>query len=245
MSTTTKTKDGAGRPEWAVTPVGLQVAVGGSGLNPAPFRILPHGIEFDARLTEEEYRGLLGALRTMQDAYDACLGSTLRKGVEWFGKDRVEEWLEQLEFPYATAVRALVISQLELAFDEWTGLTGEHLHVLGLAFRGNQELQEKWSRLVLKHQLSPKALKVSIERGEVVTDKDIEATSGQKTGGLGFEWELELAYKQWTRRIGGHDAVLHWSRDARERWLAGVEPITKLAAEVKASLEQETAEVQG
>lgn len=236
MSTTNTKQTGAARPEGAGTLVELQVAVGDSGMQPAPFRITPHGIEFGARLTEAEFRGLLGALRTMQDAYDACLGSALRAGFTWFGKDRVEEWLEQLEFPYATAVRALVISQLELPFNGWTGLTGEHLHVLGLAFRGHLELQEKWARLVLEHKLSPKALKVSIERGAVVTDADIEATSGKQTGGLGFEWELELAYKQWTRRIGGHDAVLHWSRESRERWLAGVEPITKLAEEVKASL---------
>lgn len=201
------------------------------------FRITPNGVVFAEELSREEFRELIGMFKMLGDSYDILLGSTLRAGMEWYGKEYVEEVLEQTQFPYADAMRALVISQMELKFDDWTGLTGDHFHVLGLAFRGDAVLQEKWARETEAHRLTPRALKRSIERGEVVTDAQIEEESGGHSGGYGYLDELALAYSQWSRRIGGKKAVLDLPRAEKVLWLDSVKPIRELASEVESSLE--------
>jgi hypothetical protein len=212
--------------------------VGGELERERSFRITPTGVVFTKELTKEEFRELIGMFKVLGDSYDICLGTTLRAGMEWYGKEYVEGVLEQAEFPYAAAVRALVLSQMELDFTEWTGLTGDHYHVLGLAFRGDATLQEKWAQETEKHHLSPRALKRSIERGEVVTDAQIEEESGGHSGGFGYLDELALAYSQWSRRVGGKKAVMELPRDEKIKWLGSVQPIVELAEEVEASLDE-------
>lgn len=211
--------------------------VGGELEKERSFRITPNGVVFTKQLGKQEFRELVGMFKVLGDSYDVCLGTTLRAGMDWYGKEYVEEVLEQAEFPYAAAVRALVISQMELDFTEWTGLTGDHYHVLGLAFRGDAQLQEKWAKAAEDNQLTPRALKRSIERGEVVTDAQIEEESGGHSGGYGYLDELALAYSQWSRRVGGKKAVLDLPRDEKVKWLDSVKPIRELAAEVEDSLD--------
>jgi hypothetical protein len=203
------------------------------------FVVTPHGLQFYGKLSESEFRELLRMLKALGESFDLCFGSALKAGFEWYGRERTEELLEQAEFPYAKAMRALVLAQMELRFDAWTGLTGDHFHVLGMAFRGHEDLQEKWAGLAEEHKLSPRALKRSIECGEVVTDEIIEEDSGKGTGGIGYLDELELAYRQWSHRIGGKSAVLKLEPELRRRWLDGVSPILELAREVEMSLSSE------
>ena len=212
--------------------------VGGELEKERSFRITPTGVVFTKELAKEEFRELIGMFKVLGDSYDICLGTTLRAGMEWYGKEYVEEVLEQAEFPYAAAVRALVISQMELDFTEWTGLTGDHYHVLGLAFRGDSKLQEQWAKEAEEHHLTPRALKRSIERGEVVTDAQIEEESGGHSGGYGYLDELALAYSQWSRRVGGKSAVMDLPRDEKVKWLDSVKPIRELAQEVEESLDE-------
>jgi hypothetical protein len=212
--------------------------VGGELERERSFRITSTGVVFAKELSKEEFRELVGMFKVLGDSYDVCLGTTLRAGMEWYGKEYVEGVLEQAQFPYAAAVRALVLSQMDLDFAEWTGLTGDHYHVLGLAFRGDANLQQKWAQETEMHHLSPRALKRSIERGEVVTDAQIEEESGGRSGGYGYLDELALAYSQWSRRVGGKKAVLDLPRDEKQKWLESVQPIRELASEVEDSLDE-------
>ena len=211
--------------------------LGGEMEKDRSFRITGNGVVFAKQLGKEEFRELVGMFKVLGDSYDVCLGTTLKAGMDWYGKEWVEEVLEQAEFPYAAAVRAFVIAQMELDFTDWTGLTGDHLHVLGLAFRGDAELQAKWAKETEKHHLTPRALKRSIERGEVVTDAQIEEESGGHSGGYGYLDELALAYSQWSRRVGGKKAVMQLPRDEKQKWLDSVKPIRELASEVEESLD--------
>jgi len=212
--------------------------IGGVHSREMSFRITPTGVVFSKQLGKDEFRELVGMFKVLGDSYDICLGTTLRAGMEWYGKEYVEGVLEQSEFPYAAAVRALVLSQMDLDFSEWTGLTGDHYHVLGLAFRGDANLQQKWAQETEMHHLSPRALKRSIERGEVVTDAQIEEESGGRSGGYGYLDELALAYSQWSRRVGGKQAVMDLPREDKVKWLESVKPIRELASEVEGSLHE-------
>ena len=199
------------------------------------FELTPRGLKFFDQLSVQECTQLLRTLRMLGQHFDLCFGSAVKQTIAWHGEEETKGILAQLELPLAEARKALALAQAELSFDTWTGLTAEHLVILSLEFKGH-ELQEQWARKVVDHELSARALKRSIERGEVVTDAEMDEDSGKKSGGLGFLDELDWAFESWARRIGGRTAVLDLPVDDMEHWMRGVEKIVSLYQEVAAKV---------
>jgi len=195
------------------------------------FELTPRGLRFFEPMGAEECAQLLRALKMLGDHFEVCFGSAVKQTLEWHGEEATKDILGQLELPLADARRALALAQAELPFDTWTGLSAEHLVILSVEFKGH-ELQEQWAQRVVDHELSPRALKRSIERGEVVTDAEMDEDSGKKSGGLGFLDELDWAFESWARRIGGRTAVLELPVDDMEHWMRGVKKIVDLYQEV-------------
>ena len=96
--------------------------VGGELEKERSFRITPTDVVFAKELSKEEFRELVGMFKTLGDSYDVCLGTTLRAGMEWYGKEYVEGVLEQAQFPYAAAVRALNAGCTVDKVGRWYGL---------------------------------------------------------------------------------------------------------------------------
>jgi hypothetical protein len=196
------------------------------------FELTPRGLRFFEPMGVEECAQLLRSLKMLGDHFELCFGSAVKATMAWHGEEHTKEILAQLELPLAAARRALALAQAELPFDTWTGLTAEHLVILSVEFKGH-ELQERWAQRVVDHELSPRALKRSIERGEVVTDSEMDEDSGKKSGGLGFLDELDWAFESWARRIGGRTAVLDLPVEDQEHWMKGVKKIVDLYHEVE------------
>jgi hypothetical protein len=196
------------------------------------FELTPRGLRFLEPMSSAECAQLLRTLKVLGDHFDLCFGSAVKQTMEWHGEEETKAILAQLQLPLADARRALALAQAELAFDSWTGLTAEHIVILSTEFKGHG-LQEQWAAKVVEHELSPRALKRSIERGEVVTDAEMAEDSGSKSGGLGFLDELDWAFESWARRIGGRGAVLELSLEDMEHWLNGTRKIVELYREVE------------
>jgi hypothetical protein len=209
---------------------GLELSMPGAG-GERKFELTPRGLKFFEPMSVEECTQLLRTLQMLGQHFDLCFGSAVKQTMAWHGETETKSILAQLELSLADARKALALAQAELPFDSWTGLSAEHLVILSLEFKGH-ELQEQWARKVVDNELSPRALKRSIERGEVVTDSEMAEDSGKKSGGLGFLDELDWAFESWARRIGGRTAVLDLPVEDMEHWMRGVSKIVDLYNEV-------------
>lgn len=201
------------------------------------FEISDRGIKFRGVMPIDQYRDLLGGLKSVKDHYAMCLATAVRYGKEHLGIEAVEQILLELGFDHQDAVRALGVGQLTFDFAE-TDLSAEHLWVLARSFPDNPEKQAEWRAKVQKHGLSALALSRSIDAGRVILDEDLSQQSGRNSGGLGFLHQLRAQCEVWERRLGGRQNLLSLEPEMRREWLENDgQYMEKLVAEVRESLE--------
>lgn len=198
-------------------------------------QVMPHGIQFLGKMTEEQWLETLGSWKRIKDIYHFGLADIVNYGQEKFGKEKVDAALEQLNFELSDIVHAEAIGQTTFAF-RLEGLSSEHYYVLGKELAGAQKEQAKWATLAQKHGLSAFELKKSIESGKVIKRPEIDQSSGRNSGITNIEG-ITLQFERWERQVGGEEKILHdWDRELKERWLEKVRPIIELANKVQESL---------
>lgn len=185
----------------------VELAIAGSQ---SKFALTESGLQIKSELTLDEYRSLLSMFKVFADRYNLNFAGAIHYGEIHFGTAAVQDMLVQLEFPHVKVSRAMSIAgllgdQLELKFETFTGLTDEHYAILGREFKDHDGLVSKWAGLAQEHQLTPRALVRSIEKGAVVTDAELKGT---KDSTLAYFDEMELAFRMWLHRVGGEERVL-------------------------------------
>lgn len=152
-------------------------------------------------MSYEQWRILLKFIQDTRKKAAIYIADCIAFGVAKWGRKKVDEALEQLEFEATLVKTALAITTmpLELRFDH---LVGEHY--MELAKSGIPKAQKiRWARIASEQHLTPSQLRFSIIEGEVV---DRAAAKAMQTGVLTIQG-VRQSFDVWVRRVGGIEGV--------------------------------------
>jgi len=180
--------------------------------------VTEHGIVFPEDLSREDWTTVLTTLKAIHDGYHAALADTIAYGTANFGEEVVQATCEQLEFPQADFNQARDISKIPVGLRKNAeGLTAEHFHVVGHTFGDDDIKQKKWIETASNLNLTPRELRRSIEKGEVIRD-DAKKT-GRNSGGILTIQAITMTFSKWKEQVGG-DAVLEsWSDEEKRAFI--------------------------
>lgn len=198
----------------------------------------PRGLRIRGKPTFEQWKELLRTWREASDKFHFGLADLLVYGNEHFGKARVDQVVQQMEFDVADAIRAMSIGQIPLDLRS-ENLSSEHYFVMARANLSVKE-QGRWAAIATKENLTALELQKSIAAGHVVKAEVSSGESGRNSG-IATIQGMRFWFERWSSKVGGRDAVLAWDRDTRAAWLSEVRPVVDLAREVENSLKQEQA----
>lgn len=200
---------------------GVELAIA-TGLTPGAklrdnrmFKLTAIGVEFHGEMTLEQYTQGMQMLRLASSGVQVWLADFLVQGRRLFGEERLQEVLEQLEFPEMEVNRAAGIASLPLGVRR-EGLTSEHYWVLAKS-ELNTAQQQRWSGLAVDHKLSAATLLRSIKEGKVV---DIAGgSSGSNKGGVATIQGFAAIFDTWFKRVDERDPIHEWPEERlRELW---------------------------
>lgn len=196
------------------------------------------GLRIHRILTKQEVSDLLVRLQRVRHIYHAALADVLTHARTHHGEDFVNETLDQLEFPFEDVQKAQAIQAVPQLLREQSGLSAEHIYVLGRQFPEDTNEQEKWAALAGKHELTALALKRSIQTGTILTDEKIHALSGRSSGIPVINGLITVEFRRWLNQVGGRNVVLGWNKTQKLALLDEFEPLLGFAEAVKASMEE-------
>lgn len=198
----------------------------------------PGGLLIGQTLDAAQWREILTRLRTVKQTYQCYLADLIDYGNKHFGAEFVQGELRQLEFDLADVTHATAIGHTSLTLRNQRRLTSEHYYLLGRAFPDQPAQQDHWADLAIQHQLSPLALKRSLEAPDgpaVITDQQLADLSGRHSGQPVLHG-VSLTVRQWVNGLGGEDKLLRASRAVREAFVSEITPIDDLYQKVRATL---------
>lgn len=204
--------------------------------------ITPVGVRITGPMSKEEYVFNLQRLQLVRDTYHAAIADFRTYGRRQFGAEFVDETFTQLHFDLHDVQKADAIGQCSFMLRDTYRLGTEHYYVLGKAFPGDADEQQRWAMLAQKHNLTALALKRSIDAdpsgGTIMTDASIREQSGHDSGGIPvIEGLITIDFNRWRNHVGGDDKILRFPRPAREKLLDELRPAAELYEKVSASLE--------
>jgi len=201
----------------------------------APVRLTSLGMEFVQDLTLEQLKELVVAFKGMDTFCALNLADLLNYGAQKFGEEQMELLLESVEFDYSQARKAVSLMQVPRSLRN-PELNKEHYFVVSTLEYGEQL---RWLNEAVLHDLSPLELKRSIEAGRVLTKDEIVTLSGSGSGVFTYQGVI-TGFERWSRKVGGVEKIMSWSRDQKERWLSDMKVVLDLAEQVRDSLEEVT-----
>ena len=199
---------------------GVELAIA-AGLTPGAklrdtrvFNLTATGVEFRGDMTDEQFTQGLQLLRLASTGVQVWLADFLVQGRRLFGDERLQEILEQLEFPEMEVNRAAGIASLAAGVRR-DGLTSEHYWVLAKAALSPAQ-QERWAAAAVDHKLSAVALLRSIKEGKVLK---AETTGPSRKGGVATIQGFAAIFDTWFKRVEGRDPIESWPEERlRELW---------------------------
>ncbi len=226
---------------------GVELAIA-AGLTPGAklrdtrvFNLTSTGVEFRGDMTVEQFTQGLQLLRMASTGVQVWLADFLVQGRRLFGDERLQEILEQLEFPEMEVNRAAGIASLAAGIRR-DGLTSEHYWVLAKAELSPAQ-QERWATAAVDHKLSAVTLLRSIKEGKVVK---AETTGGpSRKGGVATIQGFAAIFDTWFKRVEGRDPIESWPEERlRELW-EDLKGPTRVGLQVARRLGVELATVSG
>ncbi len=216
---TGKTKDGevAICPYNPITLAAMNgLAVGGKVREGQLFELRMTGIKFHAPMSWERWLDLLRMGRMALTAAKLWVADTRKQGIEWFGLERVDAAIVQLEFDLCDIVQAEAIGALAEGVRRDV-LTAEHYWVIAKA---NLEpaAQLKWSRIAEEQGLAPQRLAASIAAGKVLSVEEISDKRGSRTGILTIEG-LHQQFDLWRRTAEKQRPIAQWTHEDKRHLL--------------------------
>lgn len=180
-----------------------------------PIALTDSGVTISDDMTHEQWVEGLRGWKWLNAKLKMGLADYIKWGELKFGKERVDDWLDQLEFamPLVNAARQITAIPESIRHD---GLSSDHYVVLARAqTQDGKPLPEKqiskWAKTASEQNLSPSRLRESIQQGEVVTD----AVARQQRSGIvspvGIAREIEI----WFRRVGEYEGIAKLDNDNR------------------------------
>ena len=152
-------------------------------------------------------------LRTeAKEAATFWLSDTIRKGHEWFGVERVDAAVVQLELRLYDMRQAACIGELAEGVRR-PGLAVGHLYVLAMADLPPEE-QRRWAVAAQKNKLPPLRLKASIEAGRVMTAEGLSTQRGSNTGILTIQGLMQQ-FEMWQRMVEKDRKIEEWGREEK------------------------------
>lgn len=216
---------------------GLQV--GGKVRDGQLFELSTSGIKFHGPMTWDRWCELLRMIRQCKSSATMWLADALTQGQTWFGFDRVESAMVQLQFDLADATQAIGIGGLTPGVRR-DALNSEHYWVIAKALLSAAD-QIKWAVLAEKHEMTPHLLGASIAAGAVLTEVGLADKRGSRTGFVTIEG-LRQQFDIWQRTATKDHPLAEWSRDEKlhlwEELEAPARLGLQLARELGISLEE-------
>lgn len=200
------------------------------------FQLSPTGLQIRADLTKEQSIELFRFLQTLDGAMEFALGDWQKHHEQHWGKDSLDEVLQQSEFDYVRSMRARRIA--DIPHEARTqGLSAKHHHTVAKGATSTEE-QQRWLALASEHRLSNTELARSIRAGKLVTKAQLKIECPSNAGFESFE-AIRVQFDRLTKQFQD-DPPTQWPAEDRERILAELAPIVALAVSLRASLEFDT-----
>jgi hypothetical protein len=168
-----------------------------------------------------------------KEAATFWLSDTIKKGHESFGAEKVDAAVVRLELRLHDMRQAVCIGELAKGV-RMTGLTVEHLYVLGRADLPPDE-QHRWAIAAQENELPPLRLKASIEAGKVLTAEELSALRGSNTGILTIQGLIQK-FEIWRRTVEKDKPIENWNRKAKLALWEELEGPTMLGMELAREL---------
>lgn len=190
------------------------------------------GIKFtDENISFEDWSHGLKVFKWARKKLLDGFGDYIRFGQTKWGVEKVNQEIAQLEFEMPMVKAALNLNSVPEEVRQ-PDLKSEHYLVIARAGL-NKDQQKKWAKTAQEQRLTPNQLKVSIERGEVVS----ESVAKKQTHGIisihGIRQEIDV----WLRRVGGIEGLLKMEEDDRKEIVGELNLISEIHAKLKDSLE--------
>lgn len=162
---------------------------------------------FAEDITYEQWREVLRMARTVKKKAAIVVADCISLGLHKWGRQMVDDALEQLELEAVLVKTATAVTQvpLELRFEH---LDGEHYVELHRA-KISPKQKVRWARIASEQRLTPSQLRFSIVEGEVV---DRAATKGLHTGIFTVQG-IRQSFDVWHRRVNGLEGVKQMDHD--------------------------------
>jgi hypothetical protein len=159
----------------------------------------------DMRLSEDmsydQWREVLRMIRQTWKKASIYMADCLSYGIKKWGRQKVDDALEQLELEVSLIKPALVITAVPVQM-RFENLTGDHY--VELIRSGIPKAQKiKWAKIASDQRLTPSQLRYSIAEGEVV---DRAATKMLQTGVITVQG-IRQSFEIWLRRVHGIEGV--------------------------------------
>lgn len=194
-----------------------------------------HGLRIIQDLTAEEWLLQIRRLQMVKSAYLQYLADLVSYGRARFTPEWVDAQLEQMQFPFEDVEHANAIACTSLTLRETHALTAEHYYILGLKFPDSPADQQTWADNARAHDLSPIALRRSIEAGEIITDATLAAKTGRDSGILTIQ-DINLRLTRWANQTGGLTKIKTWPTEKRRALLEELSTAHDLYTQIAATL---------
>lgn len=213
--------------------VAMTLVTGEIPLN-ARIILTPTGVRIEGKLSFEEWQRAVFMWKKIFSTFHVGFSDIVTYGRKEFGDNEVDQTLEAFHFDMADILKSYAIGQLPLDLRD-ESLTGEHYYILARQLPNATKEQGRWAAIAKKEHLTPIELKRSIEKGDVVKQKDIERESGQNSGIPNIEG-LAMTFQRWMKQAGGEQKILDQPPEWKEHFLEEVEPIIDMAEKIEATL---------
>lgn len=170
------------------------------------------GLVFRGKLTFERWEQLMQSLKLVKERAVIYMADGIRAGNQWFGEEKVQSGLVQMEFEAVDVQHAVGIASLAEGVRH-ESLTEGHYWVLA-KLNLDADAQRKWSALAVQHGLSPTALMKSIEQGKIV-----KLTAGGGSSSLATIHGVAQLFQTWFSNAGKATPIDKMDdTHARELW---------------------------
>jgi hypothetical protein len=152
-------------------------------------------------ISYEQWREILKFIQSTRKKAAIYVADCIAFGIAKWGRKKVDEALEQLEFEATLVKTAIAITTIPLEL-RFGNLDGDHY--VELAKSGIPKAQKiRWARIASEQNLTASQLRFSIIEGEVV---DRAAAKAMQTGVLTIQG-VRQSFDVWVRRVGGIEGV--------------------------------------
>ena len=190
-----------------------------------PYSIHAQGLQLGAQASQEQAKWAFQQLQTLSQGLNYAIGDWAIVCEERFGKDWVNEILEQSTFTFDELNASVSVARKIPPHKRVASLSFEH-HVI--ASRHEQpELALSWAQ---SQQLTPQELAVCMRTGKQMTKAEIAAGRSVNT------WTTPLSvvdkFTSWRKKV----PVSDWTREDKEQVLRDFEPVIEFLNEIRAGL---------